>query len=259
MRFLYSTRPKPAASSIAANRAWLGKRRIELDQVAIGLGVAGDDPAERRDDVEGVEVVEAIEGGDIDGREFETEEAAARFQDAPGLGERLIDPRHVPDAEGDGRGVKAARRERQGFGIRLAEGDPVAAPPPRGALASDGEHLRVDVGNGDLGILGAGDDPEGDVAGAAGDVEDAIAARRPPRRRQPRDQRVLPQPVHAARHQVVHQVVAAGDALEDAVDESLLLVEADLAEAEAGAAAALVIPRGRGASWHAVSPNRRGR
>ena len=55
---------------------------------------------------------------------------------------------------------------------------------------------------------------EGDVAGAAGHVEDRLAGAR----LHLGDEAVLPQPVHAARHQVVHQVVVARDGREDPAD-----------------------------------------
>ncbi len=42
-------------------------------------------------------------------------------------------------------------------------------------------------------------------------------------------------PVHAARHQVVHQVVAARDAGEDVVDHRLLVFKRDALEAEGNA------------------------
>ena len=48
------------------------------------------------------------------------------------------------------------------------------------------------------------------------------------------DEAVLPQPVQAARHQVVHQVVAVGDPVEDVVDQRLLLAGAHLAVAKGG-------------------------
>ena len=51
---------------------------------------------------------------------------------------------------------------------------------------------------------------------------------------EPGDEVVLPQPVQAARHQVVHQVVAAGDGGEHVVDQTLARVLRDLPEAEAG-------------------------
>src|SRR5262249_49203913 len=48
-----------------------------LDEIAIGILVARDRAAEHRDDVEGIEVVERIETGNVDGREFETEKPPA--------------------------------------------------------------------------------------------------------------------------------------------------------------------------------------
>ncbi len=79
---------------------------------------------------------------------------------------------------------------------------------------------------------GALDDAEGDVTGAAGDVENPIvlAARRVERR----DHRILPDSVQPGRHHVVHDVVAFGDLVEDVVDERLLLARADFAETERG-------------------------
>ncbi len=50
-------------------------------------------------------------------------------------------------------------------------------------------------------------DAEGDIAGAAADIEEALAGPRV----QPVDHRPFPQAMDAARHQVVHQVIAAGD------------------------------------------------
>ena len=43
---------------------------------------------------------------------------------------------------------------------------------------------------------------------------------------------VLPQPVHAAAHQIVHQVVAGGDAIEDAAHQAGLFGRVDVAIAE---------------------------
>ena len=64
---------------------------------------------------------------------------------------------------------------------------------------------------------------EGHVAGAAGDVEMAEGPRS--RRVQAGDERVLPGPVQAAGHQVVHEVVAARHGAEDLVHPALLVAE----------------------------------
>ena len=76
------------------------------------------------------------------------------------------------------------------------------------------------------------DEPERDVAGAAGEVRKAHARARA----QPFDQRRLPQPVQPARHQIVHQVVAGGDRIEHAADQPGVLVLAHPPEAEIGLA-----------------------
>ena len=73
-------------------------------------------------------------------------------------------------------------------------------------------------------------DAQRDVAGAAGDVEMAVGAMA--RRGDLGDQHVFPQPVQAARHQIVHQVVAAGDLVEHVVDQALLGLQRHAAVAE---------------------------
>ena len=75
-------------------------------------------------------------------------------------------------------------------------------------------------------------DAEGDVAGAAGDVE--MAETRAVAGVDLAGERVLPQPVQAAGHQIVHHVVAAGDLVEHVVDEMLLLGQRHLGIAEMG-------------------------
>ena len=55
-----------------------------------------------------------------------------------------------------------------------------------------------------------------------------------PRRPQLGDEQVLPDPVQAQRHQIVHQVIAAGDFMKDIVDQPLLGVDSDFARAEMG-------------------------
>ena len=102
------------------------------------------------------------------------------------------------------------------------------------ALAPDRQHVGIDVERGRLRAGAAGlHDAHGDIAGAAGDVEQmegAIALRRV----DGGDQNVLPGAMQPARHQVVHQVVAARDLVEYVVDQPLLVGEGHLAEAEMG-------------------------
>jgi hypothetical protein len=73
------------------------------------------------------------------------------------------------------------------------------------------------------------DDPEGDIARAAGNVQYLV--RRILARIERGDQGVLPEPVQAPRHDIVHDVVAFGDLVEHVVDEVLLLALGNLAEA----------------------------
>ena len=132
------------------------------------------------------------------------------------LAERRRDVGHIPDAEHDRVGVKASIGKGQRLGILLPP-DEAAEPALVGARFADFEHVGVDVGDGHM--RAAPREAEGDVAGAAGHVEDVFAGPR----LYPGDEAVLPQPVHSARHEVVHHIVAARDGAEDRTDASRLL------------------------------------
>ena len=148
--------------------------------------------------------------------ELEAQEPAATLQHAPHLGQRRLDPRHVADAEGDRDGVDAAVGERQRLGIALHEVHPVAELAGGRALLADGQHVGL--------MSSTVTDRPSPAASMARKAMSPVppatsssAALRPPlRQRQPAHQRCLPGAVQAARHEVVHEVVAAGDAVEDA-------------------------------------------
>ena len=78
--------------------------------------------------------------------------------------------------------------------------------------------------------------PQRNVGGAAGDIDEAKGPLRS-RRVEHGHELGLPQPVEPTRHEVVHEIVAAGDGREDLVDETLALLLSDGAEAEGRAAA----------------------
>src|SRR5215470_11337380 len=73
----------------------LRKAPDRFHQISVGFRVARDCPAEGRDHIEGIEVVERVQPRHIDAGKFETEKAAAGPQHAEELSKRDIDPRHV--------------------------------------------------------------------------------------------------------------------------------------------------------------------
>ena len=107
------------------------------------------------------------------------------------------------------------------------------------ALAANLEHVSVDVANRDARARTARvRHPERHVARAAGEIEQrerALAFRWVHRCHQ----RVFPGTVQSARHQVVHQVVAAGNRMKNVIDPALLVLELHVFVAEMGLFAAL--------------------
>jgi hypothetical protein len=111
------------------------------------------------------------------------------------------------------------------LGILLGPGQ-AFDPASSGPLDTDFQHGGIDVGNGDLGT--GTRHSKRDVAGAAGHVEHRLAAPG----LHAADELILPQPVHAARHEVVHQVVAGCNPAEHGAHAPCLLLGCDLFVAE---------------------------
>ena len=233
-RLCQLTREKPADRIMSANAAGLGNLRIELDEILIGLGIAGDGAAERRDHLEREQVIEPIEPGHIDGREFQAEEAAAGPQHAIRFRKRMVDPRHVADAEGDGVAVEGAIGKRQRFRIAFDKGDAIVEMARDGALLSDAQHVRIDVADGGAKTVPAAFaarkaiSPVPPATSSSANVPLAFG------RIEGVDHDVFPDAVQPARHQVVHQIVARGHAVKHRVHKLLLVLQRHVAEAKMG-------------------------
>ena len=106
----------------------------------------------------------------------------------------------VADAKGNGVGIKAKAWKTQGFRILLAPDEAGQALFGR-PLHAHFQHGGVDIGHRYIGARLF--HPERDVPGAAGHVENVLAGARV----YPADEIILPHPVHAGRHQIIHDVV----------------------------------------------------
>src|SRR5271154_769040 len=202
-------------------------------KITVGLAIIRNPFAELRQHRKGITFIERIKPGRFHVREFETEEPPARLQHTPRLGERLFDMRHVADTESDRVGVHGLIGDRQFLGIATDPGDGALAHLLRTAHALI-QHGSVDIADRDLRFAAARPrklgDAEGDVARAAGNIEDRL----PRLRIEPFDHGVFPQPMDAARHQIVHRVVARGDRGKDLAHECFFFLFRYVAEAETG-------------------------
>ena len=134
---------------------------------------------------------------------------------------------HVAQAEGQRHAVEALVGERQFLGVALHGGDGQAVI--QRPVTAHGQHGRVDVGHPDLdaGLLGHG---TGQVATAGGQIQHLHAGAQG----RLTHGEVLPEPMQTARHQVIHQVVAAGHRIEHATHPASLLGGIDLLVAKMG-------------------------
>ena len=103
----------------------LGEATDAFDEILIGRAVAGRQFAEARDDLERMEIIDAVENRDLNFGKFKAHEAAAGAEHAVGFCERAVDMGDVADAEGDRVGVEALVGERQGLGVANRQRDPI--------------------------------------------------------------------------------------------------------------------------------------
>src|SRR5262249_45572729 len=146
-------------------------------EIAIGLGITRHHAAEFGDHPEREQVIEPVEAGYIDAGKFQAEEAAARLQHAIGFLQRAVDPRYVADAEGDGVAVEGAVGKGELLRIALDEGDAVVEMALLSTVAADREHVGIDVADGrPKTFAGRLRGAEGDIAGAAGNIQQRVRA-----------------------------------------------------------------------------------
>src|SRR5690606_20502861 len=118
----------------------------------------------------------------------------------------------VAQAEGNGDHIEMVVREGQLLGVGLDEADIARHALVQQLVTANPEHRSVDVGQHHFagGADNARELPR-QIARAAGDMQHAIAVAHPGQL----DGKALPEPVYAAGHQVVHQVVLGGYRVED--------------------------------------------
>ena len=233
-RLRRATREKPASRHHLGQRLLVGEHADAFGEVAVAFGIAGDRPAERgQGTCERPGIVERARGrrsgrGRIRGRRS-GRPASARGAPRPArrpcrcscAGRRRSATRSRQAIGSGRRSASAARKDRS-----------AAKPRCKRAVARRPRASRIDVGQ--YGRAAAAPEPgEADIAGAAGEIEQrAVGARI-----EGGAKSLLPGAVDAERHQVVHQVVARGHAVEDGADQRLLVRAAGPAVAEIGVAA----------------------
>jgi formamidopyrimidine-DNA glycosylase len=206
----------------------IGKCPDALDQVTIGLAVAGDDFAYRRNGGEGIGIIELFQSRKLDRSELETEKPSSGLQNPKGFPQSLRDMRDVAQPEGDCIGIELPVCKAQPLGVAHRESQPGAEARRFGPGFSLRNHLRRNIGNRySRASAGLSEDAQGHVSRPSGDIEDlepAVSARRVEQHRHV----VFPEPVEAPRHQIVHLIVTGCDLCKYLVDEVLLVVRRNL-------------------------------
>lgn len=126
----------------AAEVGLAGEALDALDEVLVGVTVAGDELADEGDGGEAPALVDGVEGRVGDLAELEAGEDAAGLEDAVGLGQGGGDVGEVADAEGDGVEVEGGGGDGggqlRGVGLEEGEGGLLGRGQVEGALLPHG-------------------------------------------------------------------------------------------------------------------------
>jgi hypothetical protein len=149
--------------------------------------------------------------------EFEHQQAAARAQypEHGAQGQCLIGD--ITESKGDGNAIDAVLFKGQCLGVGLHHLDVPSGPFVDKSVATHLEHGGVNVGEYDL-TVGSHElrESRSEVAGSTSNIQNGL----PRTRGTELDRKALPEAVNASRHQVIHQVIAAGDRVKYAADHA---------------------------------------
>ena len=144
------------------------------------------------------------------------------------FGQRHFFASNVTQPEGNADDIETCVGEGQGFGIHLHVPDACASAIVQPSPAFH-DHVDVQIGEQDHTCRAdALREARGQVARAAGDVEHMVARARTRKF----DRQMFHRPMHARRHQVVHQVVVACNRGEHSVDAAGFFGRRDLLKAK---------------------------
>lgn len=155
-----------------------------LHQILVAIPIPSNDLPNQRDRAEAPLPIDGIQHGNLDLGELQARKHTTGLQHTPCLAQRRRHIREVPDAERHRVQIQRVVLDlgRDLLRVRLEEGERglVRRGQGEGALAADVEHGRVDVRDGDVHVgvsvvrVRVLEHAEGDVARAAGDVEDLL-------------------------------------------------------------------------------------
>lgn len=193
----------------------LGKLADRFYEILIAVPVLGDQFPHFGDQAVGIFIVDFGEEGFLHLGKFKAVETPAGFEDAQRLGQRRVDMRDVPQAEGNGVDIDALIGKGQRLGIARDPVEIMGVAAVKRAVAADAQHFGVEVAERDLAIrTGLLADAEGDIARTARDVEIMQTLLRADLA----DEVVFPEAVQAAGHDIVHDVVIVRHGIEHADD-----------------------------------------
>ncbi len=157
---------------------------------------------------------------------------STRFERPVHFGKDIGPARDIAQTERDRAGFEASASDRKGGRIAANARRPGGISAVQRPVDAGAQHFPVYIAD-DGAAAAAFQETFGNIAGAARDIQQHHT--------RSRIQAILqggfPQPVQPARHQIVHQVIAPGDGVEDAPDQARMFRDIDPAEAEINFAA----------------------
>lgn len=158
-----------------AERLAVGKGLDGFVEIAVGEAVAGDQPADTREDLAEVEQIKRAHQCIAGQGEFQDDRLPAALEHPLHLAEGAGNVGNIADAEGDGHGIEPIRRERYLGGVTGLQGDGLIQTALLQLGAAELEHLLrhidTDAAFYPLAVL---EDRDQQIAGAGGQVKDML-------------------------------------------------------------------------------------
>ena len=177
----------------------------------------------------------------------------ADFKYSPHFAKRRRPVSHIAQTKRYRAAAAGPVRQRKRLGRRTNKGNSLKMAGINCPSPPDPEHGWVGIADGyirlgvRLAFVQPVDETKRDIAGAARDIDQAHVRRG----FEPIDQRLLPQPVQAAAHQIIHEIVSIGNRIEHTADQTGMFVRAHAAKTKICLAIAAL--RSGGSRCHATT------
>lgn len=221
---------KASVPDHAKKRVLIREFADAFHKVLITVFVTCNGLAHSRDHVETVQIIKLLQARIWKLAKFQHHETTTGLENAIGFGQSILRPGHVPDAKADRVRVKRIGIKRQRHGITNHPVKAVGQLFCFSPFAPFNQHWFCQIQNRCVTVTCAFKESERDITGSSGHVQQSLARAR----REPIHHCVFPQPMDAAAHDVVHDVIARSHGGKHALNPARFFMFGNVFKSEMG-------------------------